>query len=43
VKLTTYLHLVPRLKMRGAIPPLLQYVFILWYLVKHKDNFTSTL
>jgi hypothetical protein len=28
VKLTTYLHVVPRLRMRGAIPPLPQYVFI---------------
>jgi hypothetical protein len=28
VKLTTHLHLVPRSRMRGAIPPLLQYVFM---------------
>jgi len=26
--------------MRGAIPPLLQYAFMEWCLVKHKDNFT---
>jgi hypothetical protein len=26
--------------MRGAIPPLLQYVFMAWCLVKHRDNFT---
>jgi hypothetical protein len=50
VKLTTHLHLVPRFKMRGAIPPFLQYVFmacclikryifIAWCLVKHRDNF----
>jgi hypothetical protein len=26
--------------MRGDIPPLPQYVFMVWYLVKHKDNFT---
>jgi hypothetical protein len=26
--------------MRGAIPPLLQYVFVAWCLVKHRDNFT---
>jgi hypothetical protein len=38
MKLTTHLHLVPR-SMRGAIPPLPQYVFIAWCLVKHKDNF----
>jgi hypothetical protein len=26
--------------MRGAIPPLPQYAFMAWCLVKHKDNFT---
>jgi hypothetical protein len=26
--------------MRGAIPPLHQYVFMVWCLVKHRDNFT---
>jgi hypothetical protein len=26
--------------MRGAIPPLPQYVFMVWYLVKHRDNCT---
>jgi hypothetical protein len=26
VKLTTHLHLVPRLRMRGAIPPLPQHI-----------------
>jgi len=40
VKLTTHLHLVPRSRMHWAIPPLLQYVFIAWCLVKHKKNFT---
>jgi hypothetical protein len=40
VKLTTHLHLVPRSKMRRAIPPLPQYVFMAWFLVKHKVNFT---
>jgi hypothetical protein len=25
--------------MRGAIHPLIQYAFMAWYLVKHKDNF----
>jgi hypothetical protein len=29
--------------MRGAIPPLNQYVFMAWCLVKHRDNFTFTL
>jgi hypothetical protein len=27
-------------RMRGAIPPLPQYVFMVWCLVKHRDNFT---
>jgi hypothetical protein len=52
VKLTTHLHLVPRLRMRGAIPPLpirvhsvvlwlsTGYVFMMWYLVKVRDKFT---
>jgi hypothetical protein len=26
--------------MRGAIPPLPQYTFMAWWLVKHRDNFT---
>jgi hypothetical protein len=34
MNLTTRLHLVPRLRMLGAIPPLLQYVFMSWYLIK---------
>jgi hypothetical protein len=34
---------MPRLRMRGAIPPFPQYVFIAWCLVKHRDNFTFTL
>jgi len=29
--------------MRGAIPPLPQYVFMAWCLVKHRDNFTLLL
>jgi hypothetical protein len=29
--------------MRGAIPPLPQYAFMAWCLVKHRDNFTFTL
>jgi hypothetical protein len=40
VKLTTHLHLVPRSRMCGAIPPLPHYVCMAWRLVKHMDNFT---
>jgi hypothetical protein len=40
VKLTTHLRLVPRLRMHGAIPQLPQYVFMVWCLVKQRDNFT---
>jgi hypothetical protein len=29
--------------MHGAIPPLSQYVFMAWCLVKHRDDFTFTL
>jgi hypothetical protein len=29
--------------MSGAMPPLPQYVFMAWCLVKHMDNFTFTL
>jgi hypothetical protein len=36
------IHLVPRLRMRGAIPPP-PYVFMAQYLVKHTDNFTFLL
>jgi hypothetical protein len=37
--MTTHLLLVPRSRIRGAIPPP-QYVFMAWYLVKYRDNFT---
>jgi hypothetical protein len=40
MKLTTHLHIVPRSRMCGAIPPFPQYVFLAWCLVKHRDNFT---
>jgi hypothetical protein len=44
VKLTTRLHLMPRLRMRGAIPPFPpQNVFTGWYLVKYREKFTFTL
>jgi len=39
LELTTHLHLVPRLRIREAIPPLPKYVMS-WCLVKHGDNFT---
>jgi hypothetical protein len=38
--LTTHLHLQPRSRMRGAIPPLLRYVFMAWCLVYPRDDFT---
>jgi hypothetical protein len=28
--------------MSGSTPPLTQYAFVAWCLVKHRDNFTST-
>jgi len=34
VKLTTHLHLLPKLRMCGATPALLQYVFMAWCLIK---------
>jgi hypothetical protein len=27
-------------RMRGAIPPFSQYIFMAWFLVKHRDIFT---
>jgi len=30
VKLNTHLHLVPRSRMRGTIPPLPQHAFMAW-------------
>jgi hypothetical protein len=38
-----HLHLVPRSRMLGAIPPFPQNVFISWCLIKHRDNFTCYL
>jgi hypothetical protein len=40
IKLTTHLHLAPRLRMHGAVPLLPQYVFVAWYFVKQSDNCT---
>jgi len=34
VKLTTHLHLVPTSRIRGAIPLLLQYAFMVWCSLK---------
>jgi len=39
-KLTAHLHPVPRLRLHGAVHPLLRYIFVVWCLVKHRDNFT---
>jgi hypothetical protein len=39
-KLTTHLHLVPRLGMCGGIHPLPHYVFVTWCLIKERGNFT---
>jgi hypothetical protein len=38
----THLHLVPRSRMRGAIPPHPQYVFMTLCLVKYRENFSFT-
>jgi len=35
----TNFHLVSRLKMRGAMPLLPQYVFMVWYLAMQRDKF----
>jgi len=36
MKLTTHLHLILRLRMRGAVPPLSQYLFMVRYLIKQE-------
>jgi hypothetical protein len=41
-KLTTHLHLLPRSRTRGTIPPLSQHVFMACCFVKHRDKFTFT-
>jgi len=35
-------HLALSLRILGSIPPLPQYVFVAWYLVKHRDNLIFT-
>jgi len=42
VKPTTVLHLVPRSKNAWSYTSTPQYVFMAWFLVKHRDNFTFT-
>jgi hypothetical protein len=37
-----HLRLMTRLRMRGAIPLLPSYVFMVWWLTEHRDNFTVT-
>jgi hypothetical protein len=39
VKLATHLHVVPRLRVRGAIPPHPEEVFMAWFLVKYRIRF----
>jgi hypothetical protein len=40
VKLTTYLHLMPRSRIRGAIPPLPEVPSLRGAQLKHRDKFT---
>jgi hypothetical protein len=42
VKLTTHLHIVSRSKNEWSYTSTPQYVFMAWYLVKHRDNITFT-
>jgi hypothetical protein len=42
VKLTTRLHLAPRIRMHGAVPPF-TIVIMMFCLVKYRNNFTFTL
>jgi hypothetical protein len=39
VKLTTHFLLVPSFRTRGTVPPLSHYVFMVWCLVKHRNNY----
>jgi hypothetical protein len=43
MKLTTHLHLVPKSRMRGAIPPLPQYAFMEWCSAKAQGQFYTYL
>jgi len=42
MKLTTHLYLVPGLIFRGIIPPLLQFIFMAWYLIKQEIRLHGT-
>jgi hypothetical protein len=42
MKLTTHFYLVPRMRMYGDVTSLSQYIFLVWYLLRHRDNFTFT-
>jgi hypothetical protein len=43
VKLTTHLRLVPRSRMRGAVPPLPQYAFVAWCSIKAQGQLYLTI
>jgi len=36
VKFNTHLHVEPRLRKRGAVPPISTYGFMAWYLIKQR-------
>jgi len=40
MKLTIHFHVVLRLRVHGAVPPLSQYFFMVWYLIKHRGSST---
>jgi hypothetical protein len=42
VNMTVRLHSVLRLRLCGAIPSISSYIFMVWYLVKHRDSFAFT-
>jgi hypothetical protein len=43
VKLTIHFHLVPKSKNECGYTSTPQYAFMVWCLVKHRDNLTFTL
>jgi hypothetical protein len=43
IKLTTHVHLLPKLRMHGAVVYLrFSYIFMTWRLIKQRDSFTFT-
>jgi hypothetical protein len=40
MNLTIHLHLASKLRLCEAIPLFLLYILMVWYFVKHRDNFT---